>query len=66
MSSGIGAAIGVSEAVGVTLRHAQRLPDLGDRILLFLLVIGFFVSVFGTANAVLRRVMRRLAVAGRR
>lgn len=65
MSSGIGAAIGVSEAVGVTLRHAQRLPDLGDRVLLFLLVIGFFVSVFGTANAVLRWVMRRLAVAGR-
>lgn len=65
MSSGIGAAIGVSEAVGVTLRHAQRLPDLGDRVLLFLLVIGFFVSVFGTANAVLRRVIRRLAASGR-
>ena len=65
MSSGIGAAIGVSEAVGVTLRHAQRLPDLGDRVLLFLLVIGFFVSVFGTANAVLRRVIRRLAANGR-
>jgi ABC-type amino acid transport system permease subunit len=65
MSSGIGAAIGVSEAVGVTLRHAQRLPELGDRVLLFLLVIGFFVSVFGTANALLRRLMRRLAASGR-
>ncbi len=65
MSSGLGAAIGVSEAVGVTLRHAQRLPDLGDRVVLFLLVIGFFVSVFGTANALLRRVIRRLAARGR-
>jgi His/Glu/Gln/Arg/opine family amino acid ABC transporter permease subunit len=60
MSSGIGAAIGVSEAVGVTLRHAQRLPDLGDRVMLFLLVIFFFVSVFGTANVLLRRAMHRL------
>jgi hypothetical protein len=32
---------------------------------LFLLVIGFFVSVFGTANALLRRVIRRLAARGR-
>lgn len=61
MSSGIGAAIGVSEAVGVTLHHAQRLPELSDRVVLFLLVIGFFVSVFGTANALLRRLIRRLS-----
>ena len=49
----------------MTLRHAQRLPGLSDRVLLFLLVIAFFVSVFGTLNAILRRVMRRLASAGR-
>lgn len=60
MSSGIGAAIGVQEAVGVTLRQAQKLPDLTDRVLLFLLVIGLFVSVFGTANMLLRRLMRGL------
>ncbi len=61
MSSGIGAAIGVSEAVGVTLRQAQTMPDLADRVILFALVIGFFVTVFGTLNALLRRLMRRLA-----
>lgn len=60
MSSGIGAAIGVTEAVGVTLRQAQKLPDLADRVILFVLVIGFFVTVFGTLNALLRRLMQRL------
>lgn len=60
MSSGLGAAIGVTEAVGVTLRHAQRLQSLGDRVVLFLLAIAFFASIFGTLNALLRRAMRRL------
>lgn len=60
MSSGIGAAIGVTEAVGVTLRQAQKMPDLADRVILFVLVIGFFVIVFGTLNALLRRLMQRL------
>ena len=61
MSSGLGAAIGVPEAVGVTLAHAQRLPNLGDRVLLFLVVMAFFVTVFGTANLLLRQIVRRLS-----
>ncbi len=65
MSSGLGAAIGVSEVVGVTLRHAQRLDALGQRVMLFLFVMAFFVTVFGTANAALRVVVRRM-VAGHR
>jgi len=61
MSSGLGAAIGVPEAVGVTLAHAQRLSALGDRVVLFLLAMAFFVSVFGVINAALRRTVRYLA-----
>ncbi len=61
MSSGLGAAIGVPEAVGVTLAHAQRLPNLGDRVVLFLVVMAFFVTVFGTANLLLRQLVRRLS-----
>jgi His/Glu/Gln/Arg/opine family amino acid ABC transporter permease subunit len=64
MSSGIGAAIGVSEAVGVTLHHARGLPALGDRVALFLIVITCFVAVFGTANALLRRVITRIGARG--
>jgi len=60
MSSGLGAAVGVHEVVGVTLRHAQRLPDLADRVALFLMVMAFFVTVFSTANALLRVAVRRL------
>jgi ABC-type amino acid transport system permease subunit len=61
MSSGFGAAIGVSEAVGVTMRHAERLHAVGDRVELFVAVIALFVVVFGTANLLIGRLMRSLA-----
>jgi ABC-type amino acid transport system permease subunit len=61
MSSGFGAAIGVQEAVGVTMRQAERLHAVGERVVLFLVVIGLFAAVFGVANGVIRRLMRRLA-----
>lgn len=61
MSSGLGAAIGVPEAVGVTLAHAQRLPVLSDRVVLFLVVMAFFVTVFGTVNLILRLVVNRVS-----
>ena len=63
MSSGFGAAIGVSEAVAVTMRQAERLHAVGDRVLLFVVVIAFFVAVFGTANALIRALVRRLSTA---
>lgn len=63
MSSGFGAAVGVSEAVGTTMKHAERLHDLDQRILLFVLVIAFFIAVFATANALIGRLMM---VVGRR
>jgi len=61
MSSGFGAAIGVSEAVGVTMREAERLHSVGQRVVLFLVAIGFFVVVFGAANAAIRYLVRRMS-----
>ena len=58
MSSGFGAAVGVSEAVGTTMKRAEQLHGLPQRIVLFVLVIAFFIAVFATANGVIRRVMR--------
>lgn len=60
MSSGFGAAVGVSEAVSATMRQAERLPDIGDRILLFAVAIAFFAIVVGTQNLVIRRVIAGL------
>lgn len=60
MSSGFGAAVGVSEAVSATMRQAERLPEAGDRILLFTVTIAFFALVFGVLNAVIRRGIARL------
>jgi ABC-type amino acid transport system permease subunit len=60
MSSGFGAAVGVSEAVSATMRQAERLPSPGDRILLFAVAIAFFALVFGLLNAVIRRAIVRL------
>lgn len=60
MSSGFGAAIGVSEAVGVTMQQAELLHAVGDRVLLFVAVIGLFAVVFGGANAAIRWLVRRL------
>ena len=61
MSSGFAAAIGVSEAVGVTIRQAEHLHALGDRVLLFLVVIALFASVFSAATALIRCAMRYLS-----
>lgn len=62
MSSGIGAAIGVSEAVSVTMHQAEQLHALWDRVLLFLVVIGLFAAVFGLMNALLQRLIRRMLI----
>jgi His/Glu/Gln/Arg/opine family amino acid ABC transporter permease subunit len=60
MSSGFGAAVGVSEAVGVTMHQAERFPAIHDRILLFGVTIIFFVLVFGTVNILIRKLVTRL------
>jgi hypothetical protein len=61
MSSGFGAAVGVSEAVGVTLHQAERFPALGDRVLVFSVTITFFVVVFGSVNILIQRLINRLS-----
>jgi len=60
MSSGFGAAVGVSEAVSVTMHQAERYPALGDRILLFAVTITFFVLVFGLVNILIQHLISRL------
>jgi hypothetical protein len=61
MSSGYGAAVGVSEAVSATLRQAERLPALGDRILLFAVAIGFFAVIVGLLNYAIGTAIRSLS-----
>jgi His/Glu/Gln/Arg/opine family amino acid ABC transporter permease subunit len=60
LSSGTGAAIGVSEAVSTTLRQAERLPNLADRLLLFLLVMLFFTATLQAAFAAVSLVRKAL------
>lgn len=64
MSSGFGAAAGVSEAVSVTLHQAERFPALGDRLLLFGVAITFFALIFGSVNMLIHRLI--ITLAGRR
>ena len=61
MSSGFGAAIGVSEAVGVTMHEAERLHSAGERIVLFIIASALFVAVFRSANVLIRYLVRRLS-----
>ena len=61
MSSGFGAAVGVSEAVSVTMHQAERFPALGDRIVLFAVTITFFVLVFGSVNILIQHLISRLS-----
>ncbi len=64
MSSSTGAAIGVSEAVAVTLRHAQALSDVRERLLLFGVVIVFFTCLLQGAFLLVDR-LRHWLVARR-
>ena len=58
MSSGFGAAIGVAEAVGVTVREAEMLETMGERVALFLTAIVLFVTFFSAANLLVQRLAR--------
>lgn len=63
MSSGVAAAVGIPEAIFITIREAERMPDLGDRAALFLMVMLFFSLLMQTAFAlinVLRDTLSRL------
>lgn len=60
MSSGVAAAVGIPEALFITIREAERMPDLGDRALLFLVVMIFFSVLMQTAFAVINVLRHQL------
>lgn len=61
MSSGLAAAIGLAEAVGVTLQASEMTDVLPERLGYFGIAIAWFVVFFGTANALLARLVARLS-----
>ena len=60
MSSGVAAAVGIPEAIFITIREAERMPGLADRATLFLLVMLFFAAVMQTAFALINMLRFRL------
>ena len=59
-SSSQAAALGVLEAVTITLRQGDRLPELWQRLLLFLGVVLVFVALQRTAFSVIDRYRTRM------
>lgn len=64
MSSSTGAAIGVNEGVAVVLREAERMPDLGDKLVVFAIGVFAFGLVFQTGFALMRLAVRRMGRPG--
>jgi ABC-type arginine transport system permease subunit len=64
MSSGAGAAIGVSEGVAVVLREAERWPTLAERLVVFAAGVACFGFVFQTGFALVRLARGGLARRG--
>jgi ABC-type arginine transport system permease subunit len=60
MSSGAGAAIGVSEGVAVVLREAERWPTLAEKLVVFATGVVCFGLVFQTGFALVRLARSRL------
>lgn len=56
LSSGFGAAIGVTEATAVTLRALERLPTFGDRLWLLAGVVLVFIALRQTVQAAIHGV----------
>lgn len=67
LASSMAAAVGTPEAIFVTLRQAERMPALGDQVMLFLFVMLFFgavlQTVFAVINAVRAAILHKLAPA---
>ena len=60
LSSGFGAAVGVTEATSVTLRAIDSLPELGDRLALMAVVMAIFVAIFQSIYAAIDALRRHL------
>lgn len=61
MSSGAGAAIGVTEGIAVILRQAEHLPGLDDKLLLFAFGIALFGIPLQAAFYLIRVLQARLS-----
>lgn len=61
MSSGAGAAIGVTEGIAVILRQAEQLPGLEDKLLLFAFGIALFGIPLQAAFYLIRVLQARLS-----
>ena len=60
MSSSAGAAIGVTEGIDVILRQAEKLPTIGDKLLLFAIGVACFGIPLQLGFAAIRLVQARL------
>jgi ABC-type amino acid transport system permease subunit len=65
MSSGAGAAIGVREGITVLLQHAERMPSLGGKLVLFAIGVACFgiplQIAFGLTRMLQHRLSRKVA-----
>lgn len=65
LASSMAAAVGTPEAIFVTLRQAERMPALGDQVMLFVFVMLFFgivlQTIFAAINAVRGWIVQRSA-----
>jgi hypothetical protein len=60
MSSSAGAAVGVTEGIAVILRQAEKLPTIGDKLLLFAIGIACFGIPLQIGFAAVRLIQGRL------
>jgi hypothetical protein len=60
MSSGSGAAIGVTEGITVLLHQAELLPSLGGKLMFFAVGVACFGIPLQAAFALIRLIQRRL------
>ena len=60
MSSSAGAAVGVTEGIAVILRQAEKLPTIGDKLLLFAIGVACFGVPLQLGFAAVRLVQARL------
>jgi hypothetical protein len=66
MSSSAGAAIGVPEGIAVILHQAEKLPSIGDKLLLFAIGVACFGIPLQAGFAVIRLIQRHLGRAALR
>jgi hypothetical protein len=55
------AAVGIQEAISITIREAERMPNFGDRVQLFLVVMLLFAVTLQCAFALINRLRFHLA-----